>query len=101
LYLIGVYLIRRASHRLIGVYLTGVHFMGVYLIGLYLTGVHLMGVYLINVHLTGVRLMGVYLTRRASHRRVSLKACILEACMSWAHVMGVSLSRACISKARI
>jgi hypothetical protein len=29
--------------------------------GMYLTGVHLMGVYFINVHLTSVHLMGLYL----------------------------------------
>jgi uncharacterized protein YjbI with pentapeptide repeats len=45
-----------------GVYLTDVHLMGVYLINVHLTDVHLMGAYLMGVYLTGVHLMSVYLT---------------------------------------
>jgi hypothetical protein len=71
-----------------GVYLTGVHLIGVCLMivhlmgistilkhrfhmlkGVHLTGVHLMGVYLTGVHLMGVYLMGVHLMGRVSHRR--------------------------------
>jgi hypothetical protein len=48
-------------HLLMGVHVTGMCLMGVYLMDVYLTGVHLMGVYLINVHLTDVHLMDVYL----------------------------------------
>jgi hypothetical protein len=38
----------------IGLYLTGVHIMGVHPLGLYLMGVHLMSVYLTGMHLIGV-----------------------------------------------
>jgi hypothetical protein len=45
-----------------GVYLTGVHLMGLCLINVHLTGVHPMSVHFMNVYLTGVNLMRVYLT---------------------------------------
>ena len=40
-----------------GVYLTSVHPIGVYLIGVYLTDVHLIGVYFIGGCLMGVHLI--------------------------------------------
>jgi hypothetical protein len=49
-----------------GIYLTGMHLMGVYPTGVYLmsvrlTGVCLIGIYLASIHLTGVCLMGMHL----------------------------------------
>jgi len=47
---------------MIGVHLTGVHLIGVYLTGVHLIGVHFMGAYLTGERVMGMHLMGVCLS---------------------------------------
>jgi hypothetical protein len=72
-----------------GVHLTGMCLMGVYLylMGVYLMGVYLMGVYLINVHLTGMHLMSVHLTG-VHHVARSRQVCIY---WLWKHCLLLSI----------